>query len=245
MFAIINHGGSLQSGHYNADVKYGDCWFHVEDDRRAQRVSKRCMASKDAISLLYMKRNLFPDFTHQIELINSPSLRGSTLQSDSYGNSSSTQTAEVFQFSSSTKFVKITSSKWQVEKDRVDASEILLSPVNFINFGDDSPEEAQQVRHYVTDPQNPEMMQNEQTLEETLEPFVRKQLEKPEYHGHLISPYLEFSVGLLNSLISANVVSLTSPSGNFSSNSNNSPSNSNNSSSNSNNSSSNSTITPC
>jgi ubiquitin C-terminal hydrolase len=56
LFGTVNHHGNLQSGHYVANVKVDDSWFHVNDSHVSCRGEAEVLKSDGAYLLFYIRR---------------------------------------------------------------------------------------------------------------------------------------------------------------------------------------------
>ncbi|RSH95407.1 hypothetical protein EHS25_000494 [Saitozyma podzolica] len=57
LFAVVTHEGKLDNGHYWADVRSGDEWWHCDDDKVTPTTLSAVLAQK-AYMLFYIKRSL-------------------------------------------------------------------------------------------------------------------------------------------------------------------------------------------
>jgi ubiquitin C-terminal hydrolase len=58
LFATVNHFGNLQSGHYVANVKVNEKWFHCNDAHVAQAgigIGEREVLQSNAYLLFYIR----------------------------------------------------------------------------------------------------------------------------------------------------------------------------------------------
>ncbi|KAL1406081.1 hypothetical protein Q8F55_007764 [Vanrija albida] len=57
LFAVVTHEGKLDNGHYWADVRSGDEWWHCDDDKVTPTTLARALGQK-AYMLFYVRRSL-------------------------------------------------------------------------------------------------------------------------------------------------------------------------------------------
>ncbi|TIA95593.1 hypothetical protein E3P96_03805 [Wallemia ichthyophaga] len=74
LYAVTNHFGSLQSGHYTANVRSGQDWFSCQDSRVGE-LSEKDVVSKHGY-MLYYKRS--PSTNREMEQQNDESMEGLT-----------------------------------------------------------------------------------------------------------------------------------------------------------------------
>jgi len=55
LFATVNHTGNLQSGHYIANIKSGDNWYHCNDAQVHDITEEKVMFSQGAYMLFYCR----------------------------------------------------------------------------------------------------------------------------------------------------------------------------------------------
>ena len=56
LFGTVNHQGSLQSGHYVANVKVNDDWFRCNDQHISSSSEANVLLSDGAYILFYARR---------------------------------------------------------------------------------------------------------------------------------------------------------------------------------------------
>ena len=52
----VNHHGSMQSGHYVANIQVGDKWFHCNDAHISHAKAKDVLESEGAYLLFYIRK---------------------------------------------------------------------------------------------------------------------------------------------------------------------------------------------
>lgn len=57
LFAVVTHEGKLDNGHYWADVRSGDEWWHCDDDK-VTPTSLGAVLRQNAYMLFYVRRSL-------------------------------------------------------------------------------------------------------------------------------------------------------------------------------------------
>jgi ubiquitin C-terminal hydrolase len=56
LFGVVNHVGSMQSGHYVANVKVEDKWYHCNDQHVGQASEESVLKADGAYILFYVRR---------------------------------------------------------------------------------------------------------------------------------------------------------------------------------------------